>query len=169
MTIKKIFQILSISSILLLPPHITSAAGSVSGNIEVSAEVVASCTVSAQPLSFGQYLLAKIDATTNLSVTCTNGTQYSISLSPGGATNATTETRRMTSVNNSNDTLGYQLFKDSGRTQVWGDNSMEPNQSPTVYSATGTAQTYTVYGTIPADQNSPIGDYRDTVVIVVNF
>lgn len=75
----------------------------------VTAEVIASCTVSANPLAFGNYSLAQIDQTTTLSVTCTNGTPYSISLDAGAGAGATTAVRKMTS---GADTLDYSLYKE---------------------------------------------------------
>ena len=43
-------------------------------------------------------------------------------------------------------------IKNSGRTEVWGDNGAEIN---TGLSGSGVDLSYTVYGRIPADQDSP--------------
>lgn len=132
---------------------------------DVTVTLSASCSVSATPLSFGTVgvLSANVDAATNLSVTCTYTTPYSVSLGAGNAPGATTTTRAMT--------LGasevhYALYRDAGRTQNWGNNVGVDTVAGT---GTGSAQSIPVYGRVPPQTTPTIGNYSDTVVVTVNF
>ena len=133
-------------------------AATATDNMAVQMTIAASCTVSAATLDFGTQTLiditANIDATADLTVTCTNDTQYSVALDAG-----------------LNDGGGgnYQLYRDSGHTQVWGFTTAG---TPDVVSDTGDgqAQTITVYGRVPSGQANPkIGTYHDTITVTVNY
>ena len=54
-----------------------------------------------------------------MTVTCTNTTTFNIGLNAGTATGATVTTRKMTGPASA--TLNYKLFRDSARTQNWGN------------------------------------------------
>jgi spore coat protein U-like protein len=62
-------------------------------------------------------------------------------------------------------TLKYSLYSNSGHTTNWG------NSSGTWVGGTGngSAQTLTVYGQIPANQQSVSGNYTDTIIATVNY
>jgi spore coat protein U-like protein len=62
-------------------------------------------------------------------------------------------------------TVGYQLYRDSGRTQVWGDTA------GLTYGGTGdgATQSIPVYGRVPAQAPQPSGTYVDTVTATVTF
>jgi spore coat protein U-like protein len=148
-------------------------AGTATSNVDVTATVVANCTITTtQAVAFGNYdpvsanAATPKDATGTLSVTCTNGSSAAIGLSQGnnaamGSTDAA-PLRRMLSGGNF---LSYDLYRDSARTQLWG-------QDVTVdleITGTGTAASQTIYGRIPAGQNKPAGAYADVVVATVTF
>lgn len=70
-------------------------------------------------------------------------------------------------MSNGTDKLSYEIHKDSGMTQVWGDSgsgvlSLGSNSS-------ARWQNIPVYGRIPRGQNIPVGIYTDTVRITVNY
>src|SRR5262245_61750686 len=75
--------------------------GQSSANMQVNANVIRKCTISAQPLAFGSYdpvqtnAAAPLDGQTTLTVACTKGTAISIGMDAG--TNAQGTVRRMTS------------------------------------------------------------------------
>jgi len=133
----------------LVPINISLGATS-AGNFQVSATVASSCTVAASTVAFGNYILAQLDGTSTITATCTNGTTYTIGLSAGTFSGATTTTRRMTGPSASG--LSYFLYSDSGRTTNWG------NATGSWVSGTGTgaAQNLTGYGRIPASQSALI-------------
>lgn len=157
------FLKLALAFVALSPVAATYAATE-SGSIAVSADVTATCTLSTSPLAFGSYsATADLDATTDLSLTCSNGTTYDIALDAGAGGTATTASREMTS---GTDILNYALYNDSGRTQTWGTSSGVDTVAGT---GTGSAQTITVYGRVPQGQYQPVASYTDTVNVTVTY
>lgn len=129
----------------------------------VTATVQASCSVSASALAFGTYSTAQLDATSTVTVTCSNTTPYTVGLDAGTSTGATVTTRKM--VNGAN-TLNYTLFNDAARTTNWG------NTAPTNWvsgTGNGSAQALTVYGRIPANQFVNPVAYNDTIAVTVTY
>jgi spore coat protein U-like protein len=135
----------------------------------VSAAVAANCVVSANNLSFGSY-----DASTaksgsaDMTVRCSNGTPYTVKLSPGSGTFTQ---RLLTSGSNS---LEYNLYTSSALTSVWGDGS--PNTLTMGGTGAGLASasalTHTVYGELPNtdnNKNAPTGNYSDTITVTVEY
>src|SRR5271167_3916621 len=79
-------------------------------NLNVSLQVISSCTVSATPLTFPQSTLSSyIDATATISVTCGSGASYSVTLGDGQHS-AGSGLRLMAS---SSGTIEYQLYSDA--------------------------------------------------------
>lgn len=137
---------------------------------EVSATITASCTISAATLGFGSVGLVQVDATSDLTATCTNGTPYVIGMSAGAGTGpaATTTARHMNRTSApTTDILNYALFSDTGRTVNWGAGETVV-AGEVAGTGNGLAQTITVYGRIPA-QSSPVASYSDTVTAQINF
>lgn len=169
MHIKKLFQHLSVVGVLLSSS--LTYGGTVTSSITVTAAVAASCTITASPLSFGNYTLALIQQSTTLSVTCTNGTAYNIGLNAGTGAGATVTTRKMTctgggACTSGTDTLSYSLTSVSYAGSNWGATIGTDTVTGT---GSGAAQSITVYGTVPASQTSPTGNYSDTVVATITF
>lgn len=133
---------------------------------KVSARVNAVCEVTAQDLDFGTYSAQNgvpQQNTTMLNTTCTPGTTYYIGLDQGQAPGATIDRRQMVA---GGGVLNYQLYSDSNRSAVWG-NTTGTNTVTGV--GTGLTQDHTVYGSIPASQSIPAGDYSDTITVRVYF
>jgi len=129
----------------------------------VTATIVKDCTVSATNLAFGNYTGAVNNSTSTVSVTCTNGTTYTVGLSPGLATGATVTNRSM---QNGSALLHYGLYSNSGHTTNWGNTSATNWVTGT---GSGSAQTHTVYGQIPAAQYVTPGSYTDTITVSVAY
>ncbi len=128
---------------------------------DVTANVPTSCSVSAGgALAFGTYANAQIDATTTVDVTCTSGGTYTVGLSNGG--NYVTN-RRMKDAGT--DYLNYELYKENLRTNRWGDSGGELVSG----AGSGSAQTLTVYGRLPAGQGLIAGAYTDTITVTVTY
>jgi spore coat protein U-like protein len=66
------------------------------------------------------------------------------------------------------DALKYELYKDTGRTAVWGNATPDWN-TPAASPGSKTEVAVLVYGQIAADQEVTVGAYSDTVVATVNF
>ncbi|MDQ6767344.1 MAG: spore coat U domain-containing protein [Candidatus Eremiobacteraeota bacterium] len=135
-------------------------AASSSANLTVSATVVTTCSISTAAVAFGNYLAANKQANGSVTVTCPNGTPYSVDLgqglnfSPG---------RRMSF---SGSFLNYNLYSDAADTIVWGSTS---GGAAVAGTGNGLAQILTVFGLVPGLQNVPAGAYSDTVVATVTF
>ena len=88
-----------------------------------------------------------------------------ITLSRGNGTSYAT--RRM---RNGSQQLFYNLYRDTGRTIVWGDgsggsqaliiNNPQPNNRDI---------TVPIFGRIPPGQNARVGSYADTITITMTF
>jgi spore coat protein U-like protein len=137
-------------------------ASTASGTLAVSATVLSTATVTTLPLAFGNYDPTSGTATLGTGsavVTATAGTPYTLALDNG--LNVLSSQRRLS--DGSGHHLSYNLFSDSARTTAW--------NNVTTVSGTGTAlpQTYTIYGSIPANQSAPTGVYSDTVTVTASF
>ncbi len=132
----------------------------------VTATVLTSCSVTANPLAFGNYnptSATALDATTTMSVLCTVGTSFTVGLNAGTAAGATVTTRQMS---NGTSRLNYALYQEAARTTNWGNT---PATSPAPITAPVAASTLTVYGRVPALQNVPAGSYTDTITVTVSY
>ncbi len=127
------------------------------------------CTITTAPVAFGNYdsvaanATAPLDGIGTVTVTCTKGAPAKVGLNAGS--NAQGTTRRMSG--GAAAYLTYELYKDTGRTTVWGDTAgtaldipAAPNRNP---------RNFTVYGRVAAAQDATVGTYTDTVVATVNF
>ncbi|WP_368905280.1 spore coat protein U domain-containing protein [Taklimakanibacter lacteus] len=127
----------------------------------VEATFAKNCTVTTQSVNFGTVgvLGANVDATGQVSVTCTQSTDYSAGLSVGSFTPTT---RRMVK---SGEFITYGLYRDVGRTQGWGDTA---GTMPTG-TGSGVTQSYTVYGRVAPQATPSAGTYSDTVVVTITY
>lgn len=134
--------------------------------------VLDSCTVSASGVGFGAYNPfsgSSLDSTGTVTVSCFGllGGVFQVALSTGGS--GTYSPRRMASGAN---TLSYNLYVDSPRTQIWGDGSGGTliQSLNCVLLCLGIPQNFTVYGRIPASQTGThSGTYGDTITVTVTF
>jgi spore coat protein U-like protein len=148
---------------MLLTLHGVAGSATATTTLLVTATVVAACNVSTTPVAFGTYNPTAVtdhDGTGTVSVTCTSGTSYTVSLDGGGQADATA--RAMSS---GAEKLSYQLYSDSVRTTVW--DSTGPGQVSD--EGTGSAIDHTVYGRIPSGQNVPPGSYSDTINVTITY
>ncbi|MBW8744377.1 MAG: spore coat U domain-containing protein [Sphingomonas sp.] len=140
-----------------------ASAGSATANLDISASVVAACTIDTTPVVFGTYSGAQVDATGTVTANCVLGTAWTIGLGAGSGTGATTSTRKMTSGAN---TLAYSLYTDATHSTNWGNSGPSDMVAGT---GTGSSQAQTVYGRIAQGTIAPPGNYADTVVATINF
>jgi spore coat protein U-like protein len=146
----------------------------------VAAVAAVDCSVSATGVAFGAYdpsLSPPDDSTGSITVTCdyiapggATDANYMITLSTG--TSGVYSQRQMVA---GAGRLGYNLFGDAGRSQVWGNAS----GGTTIISGTlrvgpgvgnGTrSQTHTLYGRVPALQDADTGAYADSILVTLTF
>ncbi|HBK47237.1 MAG TPA: SCPU domain-containing protein [Xanthomonadaceae bacterium] len=122
----------------------------------------AACSVSAQSVSFGDYVpfdTAPTDGVGSIVVTCDAVTPYTLSLDPGSGSQ---DARTLVHAGN---VLAYNLYTDAGRSIVWGDGA---GGTATV-SGDALSQTYSVYGRIEARQNVLVGPYVDTITVILDY
>lgn len=163
----------------------SAQAASVTKQIEVTANIEPFCAVITFDLAFGNYGTANIsggidlDAQTAVYVICPNGTPYTVALDGGlntqplGAGDTTicdtggpAPARIMSSVNLVGGGLGYELYTDPARSDVWGCSPAS------VQSGTGNGTTndeFIVYGSVPAGTITLADSYADTVTVTVAF
>lgn len=143
----------------------TMTGGSSQFPFAVFAVVPAKCTVSNATLDFGArpVLSANVDASTNLSISCSRTLPYSVALD-GGLTGATNPSQR--AMTRAGEQVYYGLYRNSARTQPWGATT-----NVDTYSATGTglAQSLPVYGRVPPQTTPSPGTYTDTVVVTLTY
>ncbi len=140
------------------------AAGSATASFSVTATVVDACSVSATDLTFGSYdpgAVADKTASSTVSVRCSLGTPYAISLNNGS--NASGATRRMASGGNH---LSYEMYRDPGASLVFGTVA---NLLGVSGIGTGLSAPTVLYGVIPKSQNVATGSYADQVMVTVDY
>ena len=134
------------------------------GTVSINGSVSPACSVSAGTLSFGAYSPGSPAlGSAPVSVNCSNGAPYQVSL--GSGQNANGVTRRM--AGGTGGYLNYFLYSNSGRTVAWGDGTALGSRVNGTGS--GNNQTLTVYGRIPGAQAVPPGSYSDSVVVTVEY
>lgn len=138
--------------------------------LTVTLTLLANCTITANPLNFGStgVLAAAVNQQTTVSVTCTNTTPYNIGLDGGTVTGSTVTARLMagTATGNTGTTVGFQLYQDSGRTTLFGNTQGTNTEGGT---GTGSAQSISVYGQVPAQATPKPDTYTTTVTATVYF
>lgn len=151
---------LAIAGRLALGP---AEAASDAGSLAVSATVKSNCDITGAALAFGSYVsgqTAPLDVIGLIDVSnCPNGV-VRIELDGGGSGN--TAARQMTS---GNSTLSYQLYRDMGRSLLWGTG----NIGKTLNLQSTSPHRVQVFGRVPGGQNVAPGDYSDTVTITMTF
>lgn len=139
----------------------TYAAGSATAQFNVTATVGQICSVTANPLAFGDYTNTRDDAVTTVTVNCANGTHWNVKLSDGSYYSG--GTRKMKHAG-SNDYLEYNLFSDDLRNVLWNSTQFVSGAS------LGLPQPLTVYGRVHGGQPGlPTGDYADVINVTVEY
>jgi len=164
--IKKSLPLILAVMVALSPA--TAISATATDTFQVTATVLGSCSVSATDLAFGDYTPTSgtaLDQTSTVTVTCTNGTSYTVGLNAGLNDDGNGVTgRRM--VYNTTNFLAYALYSDSGRTTNWGNT---PPTDTVGGTGSGSGQAITVYGRVPINQYVTAGAYLDTITVTVTY
>lgn len=153
--------LIAIAGFSLCPTAALSATSNTT--FAVSVAVPATCLITATALNFMAYTGVVDVATSTISMTCSNTTNYNVGLSAGLDSGATVTTRRMS---NGTAVMTYALYSDSSRTLNWGQTVGTDTVTGT---GSGTAQVLTVYGRVPAGQFVTPGNYSDTIIATVTY
>lgn len=136
------------------------------GNLDVRITITADCQITAtDAVDFGAtgVLTSAVDASGTISVACTQTTPFVIGLDAGMGSGASTTTRYMSA---GADRIAYQLFRDPGRSNIWGNTSGADTLSGT---GSGIAQVFPVYGRVAAQTTPARGAYSDVVTVTVTY
>ncbi len=148
-------------------PSAATQAATASDTFQVSITVQNSCAIVANDLGFGTVntLVANIDASSTVVVTCTGIGPLSVAFNAGTGTGSSLATRKM---NSGASTIDYNLYTTAARTVILGDGT--GGSAPLTGTSTGAADTFTVYGRVAAGQNpKPAGTYTSDVIATVTF
>ncbi|QGZ66933.1 Csu type fimbrial protein [Paraburkholderia acidisoli] len=152
--------------LLLSPtcPSVTTIGGTFP--FSVSANVINNCNISATPVAFGSrgVLQSAVQANGTITAQCTNGDAYRISLNGGSSGNVAARTMQRSG---GGTTVSYQLYLDAALGSAWGDGTNGTVMA--TGTGTGTSQTFTVYGRVPAQSGPTPGSYSDTITATIAF
>jgi len=146
-------------------PLMVSAA-TTTASIQIQATVISDCSIhSAYGVNFGEIAVTAngTDAQGVINMACTKGTAYTIALNAGTGTGSTIENRRLSS---GSETVGYQLYRDSARSLVWGET---PGTDTLGQTATGGIEQHPVYGRMPGQLLPAPGTYQSTVTVTITY
>ena len=136
-----------------------------------TATVSNSCSIALsrpQDLDFGSHaaLPVPVDSTTTISLACPSNLSWKIGLNNG--VNASGSQRRMK--NAAGSFIPYELYRDSARSQRWGN---DVTGGTDTVSGSGSAQTnptvLTVHGRVPALGTVAAGAYVDTITVTLSY
>lgn len=156
------------------PPGATTCAACISshGNcdrqeryVEALATGVSGCQITTSTdLDFGEVdgLAQATDGVSLISFACPVGTTWRMGLDNGR--HADGETRRMSGPGGA--LVNYELYRDAARSQRWGNTADVDVSAGT---GTGSTQTLSVYGRVPAQSGPASGNYSDTITVTLIF
>lgn len=152
-----------LASGLVLRPAVAAIA---SASLSVSATVQVSCRASAAAKVFRTYTDAAANATSPVSVACSNSTPYHVSLSAGMASGAAGPIRELTGSGAA--LLGYALSSNPrgivNRGQAVGADTASGSGS-----GSGSGQVFPAHGQISAGPYVAAGAYLDTMIVTVTY
>lgn len=129
--------------------------------MQVSVSIDSSCNISTtSDIDFGNQNTeaTNLSATGVLSVNCTSGTAYSVSLTSSGVLTA------VTPVGNATDNIAYGLYQDAAFTQAWGTGAAAKSGT-----GTGGAVPLTVYAKIANTEDAHVGLYKEVVTATITY
>lgn len=128
------------------------------------------CTLTGvNPVVFGAYDVysnSDVSVLGGVKYICVIGLNIRVDLSTGSS--GSYAMRKMQRVGGG-DSLQYQLYVDSAKTQVWGDANNNGTSTYGPFIGLLVATTIPIYAVIPKKQNVQTGTYTDTVVVTFNY
>jgi len=127
------------------------------------------CGVTMISLNFGVYdtrSASPVDSDGYVSVNCPPNVSYLIRFDAGGNSGGSFLPRKLR-LSGSTGALGYNLYRDSARTEIWGDGTNKTYILSGV--GNGLQQTLIVYGRIPGSQNVVPGSYTDAITVTIEW
>jgi spore coat protein U-like protein len=129
----------------------------------------ATCSITSVPtLGFPNYdvFVATPTTTSQIAKFRCNGNQATITVGVGqSATSGSIANRQMAQTAGTG-RLNYNIYKDGGYSNLWGDGTA--GTTALVVNTSNRTASVPIYGKIDPGQDSPVGNYKDTVVLSVN-
>jgi len=130
-----------------------------------------SCSVGSSAVSFGSYDATaglNLLATGTVNLSCNNNNVHVVlKLSVGNGAGASYASGRRMTRSGGSETLIYNLYADSGRTQIFGDGSGSSVTLPVVINRN---LVQTIWARIPGSQTATLaGSYSDTVIVTITY
>lgn len=142
----------------------SALAATASGSFGVSATVPATCLAAASSVRFGTYKAGAANATSNVSMSCTDSTPYNVSLSAGGARGASAASPEMTALG-----LVWHGFVLASNNRENANPVHEVGTDTVAGTGNGALQAITVRGQIPAGHSVAAGIYPDSITVTVTY
>ncbi|WP_426990947.1 Csu type fimbrial protein [Cupriavidus sp. 30B13] len=122
------------------------------------------CWVTATDIDFGAVAppQAPLRENGNIRLQCAPGTSWRVGLDNGQSFDGSM--RRMAGPGGY---VRYQIYRDPGNTQVWGNDDASMVSGTT--DSAGNTASVTVYGQVPAQPNLAVGNYVDTIVVTLYY
>jgi spore coat protein U-like protein len=159
------FFFLAAALALASAPATVALAATATSTLGVRVVVQPSCTVSGATLDFGTYTSGQTTALTGFTqIAYSNCPAGQLRFQLDGGTNGTATARKLGN-GGGGALLNYGIFRDSARTQNFG----QAGDSRLVTLTAAGSGNISVYGRIPAGQSVAAGTYTDTVVITLDF
>lgn len=138
-------------------------AATANSTFTVTANVQATCQVSAGALAFGNYSGTQIDRNVTITVTCTNSTPYYVNIGDGLNRDASNYPRM---IGPNGQFASYRFYQDAARTIGWRNTYNLDGRNGT---GNGSPQILTAYGELIGGQFVTPGNYTDTVTVTLAF
>ena len=136
------------------------SAATTSSAMDVSLVVLPGCSISATPLTFAARSGASAEAEAAIDVSCSGDIEVAVSLDAGR--DPADGHRRLASDTGRH--VNYTIYSDAARTRQWQDAAVAGRAAP------GSALRLVAYGRIEGhDTVVPVGTYRDSVTVTVEF
>jgi spore coat protein U-like protein len=156
-------------------PSRATAAGTQTSTVLVTASIPPSCAIGAAVIAFPAYdpvnahAAVPDDQTGDIVIRCTKGAS-GITVGLGNGANNTGSQRRMVNTADSTVTVDYEVYREPGRTSIWGPGDSGQVRSGPDLDGTGSNVTVTMYGRIqPHQLQATAGTYNDTLVSTILF
>lgn len=165
----KKYLVVPVATGILLAVAGAAQAESKNATFTVSATVAKACTIDAADLDMGTWDgTGNLNGASTITVKCTNGTGYDVSLDPGLNAGIVADRK----LANGSDRLSYNLYTDAARTQIWDDVTGTNKATGTgAGMANANEQDIRVYARVQlADlQAAKPGTYEDTVTATITY
>ena len=140
------------------------------GNFDITANVISSCYLETENIDFGSVQVTnptETVANSSVTVVCSKGVGYNVTLSGGLSTDPTA--RQMALSTNPDERLNYSILVNDGNTEFnWGTADGQKLVQSDVQNVGGTAK-FDIKAVIPGSQFVTPGAYSDTLTATINY